>query len=156
MRLHVQSLFVAALAGCLLAAGHAEAAGVKVGALECHVKDGVGLIIMEKERMTCTFTPANGSPERYAGTIRKYGLTVGVTAGTVIVWAVVAANPTYEAWSLAGKYVGISADASVGLGVGANALIGGSNKSIALQPVSVQGQVGLDIAIAITDMDLER
>lgn len=156
MRLHVPGLSAAALAACLAGSVPAAAAGVKVGALECHVKDGVGLIIMEKERMTCTFTPTNGSPEKYAGTIRKYGLTVGVTAGTVIVWAVVAANPTYEPWSLAGQYVGISADASVGLGVGANALIGGSNKSIALQPVSVQGQVGLDIAIAITDMQLDR
>jgi hypothetical protein len=103
----------------------AKADGVKVGVLECHVKDGVGLIIMEKEKMSCTFTPVNGSPEKYAGNIHKYGLAIGVTAGTVIVWGVISANPTYQPWSLAGKYIGISADASVGLGVGANALIAG-------------------------------
>lgn len=143
--------------GLTIAAGGAAAAdGLKIGVLQCAVHEGVGLIVMEEERMTCTFTPASGSPEKYTGHIRKFGLDVGVTAGTVIVWGVIAADPAYKPGSLAGKYVGISAEASVGLGVGANALLGGSEKSIALQPVSVQGQVGLDIAIGITDMDLER
>jgi hypothetical protein len=151
-----QAFVISMLVAAVLPALPASAAGIKLGALECHVKDGVGLIIMEKERMNCTFSPVDGSAEKYVGTIHKYGLTVGVTAGTVIIWAVVAAHGGYQPGSLAGKYVGISADASVGLGVGANALIGGSDKSIALQPVSVQGQVGLDIAVAITDMDLER
>lgn len=156
MRLSVLTMSIAAAGFAVLGALPASADGAKIGVLECHVKEGVGLIIMEKERMTCKFTPVNGSVENYYGQINEYGLALGVTAGTIIIWGVIAANPTYEPGSLAGKYVGISAEASVGLGVGANALLGGSNKSIALQPVSVQGQVGLDIAVGITDMDLVK
>ncbi|MBN8995570.1 MAG: DUF992 domain-containing protein [Rhizobiales bacterium] len=154
MRLNVLKTSTAALGLTVLAALPASADGAKIGVLECHVKEGVGLIIMEKERMTCKFTPVNGNVETYYGQINEYGLAVGVTAGTIIIWGVIAANTTYQPGTLAGKYVGISAEASVGLGVGANALIGGSNKAIALQPVSVQGQVGVDIAVGITDMDL--
>jgi hypothetical protein len=150
-------LIAAAAAVTVLAAPQAAAAGTRLGRLECHVRDGEGLIIMEKERMNCTFTPVEGAVEKYVGTIRKYGLTVGVAAGTVIVWAVVAAHGGgYRPGALAGQYDGIPASASTGLGVSDEALIGGSDKSIALQPVSVQGQAGLDIAVAITDMDLDR
>lgn len=150
-----RALVAAILALGIVASGSMPAAAaVKLGLLECRVKEGIGLIIMEEQPLSCTFSPDGGRPETYRGDIRKFGLDVGVTAGTVIVWAVFAAQTGYVPGSLAGKYVGISAEASVGFGVGANALLGGSNKSIALQPVSVQGQVGLDIAVGITDIDL--
>jgi hypothetical protein len=156
MRLHVPGRLVVAMAASMLGSLPAAAAGVRLGSLECHVRDGVGLIIMETERMNCTFAPIGGSAEKYVGTIRKYGLTVGAAAGTVIVWAVVGASPAYRPGSLAGDYKGVSADAAAGLGVGADALVGGPDTSIALQPVSVRGQSGLDIAVAITEMELDR
>jgi hypothetical protein len=156
MRLHVPERLAAVAVASMLGLLPAAAGSVKLGSLECHVRDGVGLIVMETERMNCTFAPAGGSAEKYVGTIRKYGLTVGAAAGTMIVWDVVGATSAYEPGSLAGDYVGISAEASAGLGVDADALIGGPDKSIALQPVSVRGQTGLDIAVAITEMELER
>jgi hypothetical protein len=156
MRGHVLGNLIAAAAMIVLAAPPAAAAGTRLGRLECHVRDGEGLIIIQKERMNCTFMPVDGPVEKYVGTTRKYGLTVGVAAGTVIVWAVVAAHGGYQPGALAGEYRGIPVEASTELGVTAGALIGGSDKAIALAPVSVPGQAGLDIAIAITDMDLER
>jgi hypothetical protein len=149
---------LAVTAAALLVMGavqSAQAAHVKIGSLECKVAPGVGLIIVSSKPMTCTFKPSSGKPEQYVGHVRKFGLDIGVTAGTVILWAVFAAQKGHRPGLLAGRYAGVSAEASVGLGVGANALVGGSNKSIALQPLSVQGQAGLDIAIAMTAIDLE-
>jgi hypothetical protein len=156
MRGKVLGCAIAMAATAVLAVSPAAAGGTRIGRLECHVRDGQGLVIMQKERMSCTFTPVDAPVERYVGTIRKYGLTIGVPPGTVIVWTAVAGHGGYPTGSLAGEYAGISSDASARLGVGANALIGGSEKSVALQPVSVGGGKGLDIAVAITDMDLDQ
>ena len=123
--------------------------------LQCQVGVGVGLIIVEKEKLVCTFHPNVGPVENYHGYVRKFGLEVGVTAGSIIVWAVIAATNDYAPGSLAGHYGGVSADITAGLGVGANALVGGSNKSLALQPLSVQGQAGIDIGLGISELVLE-
>ena len=147
---------IAATGALVLGAASAPAAaGVKVGVLQCEVGIGVGLILIEREKLACTFHPNVGPTEHYSGHISKFGLEVGVTGGSIIVWAVAAATNDYLPGSLAGTYVGISADATAVFGVGANALIGGSGKSLALQPLSVQGQVGLDIGAGISAMDLE-
>ena len=70
-----------------------------------------------------------------------------------MVWAVYA--PTNrQRGALSGTYAGAAAEASVIAGLGANALIGGSNRTIALQPFSVQGQVGLNIAAGVAGLDL--
>jgi hypothetical protein len=130
-------------------------AGVKVGVLQCQVGVGVGLIIMEKEKLLCTFHSNTGATEPYHGHISKFGLEVGITGGSIIVWAVAAATDDYQPGSLAGKYGGVSSAITAGLGVGANALVGGSKKSFALQPLSVQGQVGADIGLGISAMDLK-
>lgn len=130
------------------------AAAYKLGVLQCDVAGGVGFIIGSQKSMSCTFTPNAGPPEVYTGTIRKFGLDVGVTAKTVIVWAVFAATQGYAPGSLAGSYGGASAEASLIVGAGANALVGGSNDSIALQPLSVQGQVGVNLAVGVTSLEL--
>jgi len=52
------------------------------------------------------------------------------------------------------KYVGASGEVSLGLGVGANALIGDSQRSIALQPLSVEGQVGVNLAMGVAGLSL--
>jgi hypothetical protein len=131
------------------------AAGVKVGVLQCQVGAGVGLIVLKEEKLVCTFHSNTGASEHYHGHMTKVGLEVGVTGGSIIVWAVAAATNDYKAGSLAGEYAGISADATAVYGVGANALVGGSAKSIALQPLSVQGQVGIDIGLGIGAMSLK-
>jgi hypothetical protein len=127
---------------------------VKAGVLTCSVSGGVGLIITSAKALNCTFVPDNRGPEHYTGTIRKFGLDIGATKGAVIVWAVLAPVSGLEAGGLGGTYGGVSAEASVVIGAGANVLVGGSNRTVALQPLSVQGQVGLNIAAGVTSMQL--
>src|SRR5262245_22471561 len=130
------------------------ASGVKIGSLNCSVAGGVGLILGSSKGMNCIFHPVSGAPEDYTGSVTKLGIDIGVTGTTYIAWAVFAPGKINRG-ALEGSYSGASAEASVGLGLGANVLIGGSRKSIALQPISVQGQTGLNIAAGIARMDLE-
>ena len=127
---------------------------VQSGSLNCDVSAGIGLIIGSQRNVSCTFTPSLPGPiEYYTGTISKLGVDLGVTTGGVMVWLVFA--PTNRpVGALAGNYVGGSAEASVVAGVGANALLGGSNRSVALQPLSVQGQVGLNVAAGVGALEL--
>jgi hypothetical protein len=112
------------------------------------------MIVGSSKGMSCHFEPDFRGPEQYAGRIDKVGLDIGVTDKTVIVWAVLAPSRGYPVGALAGKYVGASAEASVVVGAGANVLVGGSHRSFALQPISIQGQVGLDLSVAITSLHL--
>ncbi len=127
---------------------------LKVGVLTCAVSPGVGVIVGSSKTMSCTFVPEARGPEHYSGRITRVGLDVGVTGATVIVWAVLSKVHGFPAGALAGTYVGGSAEATVGVGLGANVLLGGSSRSFALQPVSVQGQVGLDFAVGIAKVTL--
>jgi hypothetical protein len=133
----------------------AQAAYVKAGVLTCNVGPSIGLLITQRKDMSCTFSPTRGTAEHYAGTLRKWGLAVGATGQGVIVWAVLSAvNGVPPRGALAGEYGGASAEASVVVGAGANILVGGSNRSFALQPLSVEGQIGLNFAIGISDLML--
>ena len=111
--------------------------GLKLGRLRCNVSGGLGLIITSTKEMSCVFTSVHGYHERYYGTIRKFGLDIGATDRGVLSWAVFAPSEGPKHGALAGEYVGVDASATVGVGLGANALVGGSNRSIALQPLSV-------------------
>jgi Protein of unknown function (DUF992) len=124
------------------------------GTLACDISAGLGLIVGSSRTMTCTFTPNQGRPEIYEGSIRRFGLDVGVTAQTQLVWAVLATTTTLRPGILAGEYVGTSADASLGLGAGANLLVGGSNRSVSLQPLSVQAQAGINVAAGVSQLTL--
>ncbi len=126
----------------------------KVGALSCDVSSGIGLIITSKKNITCMFMPSqSGAREVYTGSITKFGLDLGTTVGGEMIWAVYA--PSNRRFGvLAGHYGGASAEATVGAGVGANALVGGSNRTVSLQPVSVQGQTGLNLAVGVAGLDL--
>ena len=121
---------------------------VQVGTLACSVSAGVGLIVASQRNVSCNFQPDGGPPEAYVGTMTIIGLDIGFTTGSAIVWGVFAGTNRYVGM-LSGTYAGGTAQATVGAGVGANALIGGSNNSVALQPLSVQGQVGLNAAAGI-------
>ena len=126
----------------------------KVGTLTCDISAGIGLIITSKKDVTCMFTPSQPDPrEVYTGSITKFGLDLGATAGGEMVWVVFA--PTDRRFgALAGNYGGASAEATVGAGVGANVLVGGSNRTVSLQPLSVQGQAGLNLAVGVAGLDL--
>jgi len=127
--------------------------GVKLGSLKCNVEGGVGAILTSSKEMTCTLHKVNGNKEHYTGVIRKYGLDIGVTGKATMVWLVFAPGKTNEG-ALRGKYIGAAADASAGVGAGANLLVGGSNKSITLQPLSMQVQTGVNIAVGVSTLEL--
>jgi hypothetical protein len=132
----------------------AEAAHVEAGILNCTVHGGAGLIFGSSKDLNCTFSGTSGGKEHYRGTITKFGLDLGFTSQSQIIWTVFAPSADVPSGALAGNYGGVSAEATVGLGVGANALVGGSQDSIALQPVSVQGQEGLNFAVGISQLQL--
>jgi hypothetical protein len=126
----------------------------KVGTLNCDISGGIGMIIASQKTVTCLFTPAGPEPrEVYQGTITKFGLDIGATAGGEMVWAVYAPTVGRVA-ALAGIYSGAGAEATVGAGLGANVLVGGSDRTVALQPVSIQGQAGLNLAAGVTSLEL--
>ena len=126
------------------------------GALTCKGKDFVGLIVGSMQTLECTFEPTGTAPKQsYSATITKIGLDLGVKGESTMVWTVLFSTAKLPDGALAGHFVGVSADASIGVGGGANMLLGGSNKSIALQPLSVQGQTGLNLAVGVSGMTLE-
>jgi Protein of unknown function (DUF992) len=150
-----------ALAGLsfMLLGGQADAAsnnreGVRIGVLTCEVAGGTGFIIGSSKDLRCSFESATGRQERYVGVIDKFGLDIGVTGPGVLSWTVFAPTTDVRRGALAGNYVGASAEATVGIGAGANLLIGGSDETISLQPLSVQGQTGLNAALAIAGLQL--
>jgi len=126
---------------------------VRAGILTCSVSSGVGLIVTSQKSTVCTFNPRRGRNERYVGVIRRFGLDIGATQQGVITWAVFSEGSVAPG-SLAGSYVGGSVEATVGAGLGANVLVGGSRRSIALQPLSVSGQTGLNFALGVSDFEL--
>jgi len=147
---------LAAMLALPLAPPAHSADSVKIGVLNCNVSGGSGFIFGSTKNLTCEFDPAGNSPaETYSGTINKYGVDVGTTEQGVISWAVFAPTADYvSAGALDGTYGGVSAEATVGAGLGANVLVGGSDKSIALQPFSVSAQTGLNFALAVSQLDL--
>jgi Protein of unknown function (DUF992) len=132
----------------------AQSRRVQVGTLTCSLSAGIGLIVGSQRNVSCLFSGVPGEPDdAYTGTMTRVGLDVGVTAGSVIIWAVFADTNRYKGM-LTGTYTGASAEMSVAAGLGANVLVGGSNRTVALQPLSVQGQIGLDIAAGVGTLDL--
>jgi len=126
----------------------------KVGTLFCDISAGIGLIVTSKKNLTCVFMPSQHGPrEIYSGTISKYVLDLGVTAGGEMIWAVyVSSKKRFGA--LAGQYSGAGAEVIVGASLGANLLVGGSDRTVTLQPVSVQSQDGLNLAVGVAGIDL--
>ena len=134
----------------------AQAEQLKAGFLDCTVGPGAGVIVITQQTLKCTFYPNSGPNEYYSGHVQKFGFDAGVSGGEVITWAVLADQADWAPGSLTGTYAGASAGASLGFGVGVNALFGGSNRSIVLSPISVQGAVGIGVALGITAIELDR
>jgi hypothetical protein len=152
------SLMIGAAAlGALAVSVPAQAAphGVTVGTLTCDVASGWGFVFGSSKDLHCTFRQQNRHVEHYSGSISKFGVDVGYTEGGVLVWGVVAPSSDIRPGSLDGDYVGASASATVGVGVGANALVGGFDKSIALQPLSVSGEEGVNVAGGVGAISLK-
>jgi hypothetical protein len=147
-------LAVIAAAPALVAGTAAAQERVQAGQLTCDISGGIGLVFGSQRTLDCTFAPSIPGPaEFYAGTLTKLGVDIGVTAGGAMVW-VVYAPTSRPAGALSGSYGGATAEATVVAGVGANVLIGGSNRTVELQPVSLQGQAGLNVAAGVAGIDL--
>ncbi|MBL0371315.1 DUF992 domain-containing protein [Rhizobium sp. KVB221] len=145
------------LASLLVNSGDALAAkSVNLGMLVCDMSKGIGLIIIEKQKMTCEFRPVSGQTVLYTGKITDVGIELGEVKEGHMIWGVFAAALTdMQPGALAGHYGGVEADAALGLGVGANALIGGTGKGFILQPLSVEGEVGVNIAAGVRTVTLD-
>jgi hypothetical protein len=154
-RLFLSMVALAAAAMSVPAVGHAES-GVKVGVLNCHLDASIGFIFVGHEKLQCHFTPQvpGLAAGEYVGAITTIGLDVGFSAGGHMAWAVWAPTNGPLAGALAGYYGGASGEVGIGVGLGANVLVGGSGRTIALQPVSVEGEVGVNLALGISGLKL--
>jgi len=141
------------MGACL--AAPAQAAGVKVGVLTCNVQGGWGFILGSSKEVNCSFVGNRGYSEHYVGNISKVGVDIGFTKGGVLIWDVIAPESNVRPGALQGDYGGLTASATVGAGIGANALIGGFDRSFTLQPISIEGNTGLNVAAGIGALDLK-
>jgi Protein of unknown function (DUF992) len=161
--MEVQEMFrkigLALLAAGIIVAGSmglqtpARAAGVTAGFLTCDVSSGWGFIFGSSRRLHCVYSTTG---ERYVGHINKFGVDIGFTQGGVLVWTVVAPAARLAPGALNGHYAGATAGVTAGLGVSANALVGGSHNTIALQPLSIEGNQGLNIAAGVAEITLHH
>jgi hypothetical protein len=137
------------------AAAQSPPSWTQVGMLRCVVNPSIGFIIAGHQSMQCRFTQsAPNPPEVYEGALNMVGLNIGISAGGVFGWAVFAPTIGMPAGALAGEYVGASGDIGLGVGVGANVLVGGSGRSFALQPVSLEGSVAINVALGVSALKL--
>jgi hypothetical protein len=146
-------IVISALIFASASAAHAER--FRVGRLICTTTPRVGLVLGSAQELECIFNGVN-PPRQYVydGRIRRVGVDLGVTSAGVLTWAVFARNSRVRSGSLRGSYVGASANVAVGPGLGANVLIGGSRRSIVLQPLSIERSIGLNVAAGVTNLTL--
>jgi hypothetical protein len=128
---------------------------VKTGYLTCHEASGWGFIFGSSRQLRCSYSSNGGRVEYYGGSITKFGADIGYLKSAVILWAVAATTKDLKPGALEGHYGGASASLTLGVGAGANVLVGGFDQSIALQPVSVEGQNGLNVAAGVGELNLK-
>ena len=153
MRLSIISIAIAAFVSSIASANAMPPA--RAGILQCEGGPNVGFVVGSTTSLECVFQSEGRRPEPYIATVRRFGLDLGITDQTRLTWAVNAPAGRVGHGDLAGNYGGVGANASVGVGFGGNFLVGGPANSYALQPISVQGQTGLNVAAGIADIELE-
>ncbi len=153
-----RGLIAAALAagvGSLFAVpASAQGKRVEAGVLECRGSKSVSFIIGSKRTLDCVFRSTRGRSYPYEGSIRRWGIDLGVTGRNALVWTVLAPSRGVRSGDLDGTYAGVSGSVALGLGVAGNVLVGGSRNTIALQPLSVEGQTGVNVALGVGDLRL--
>jgi hypothetical protein len=152
--MRVFGLLLATAAATILGGAGAQADGVMAGTLSCHVSPGWGYLIASSRELHCDFHPTDGPSQHYRGTVSKFGLDLGYTTGGELVWDVVAPETDVSPGALAGQYAGATASITAGVGFGANALIGGIEHSVTLQPLSMEGNTGLNLAAGLGAIEL--
>ena len=155
-----RSLILAGVAATLLV-GSATAQAqqpmqrVQVGILECRGGASVGFIVGSVTNLGCVLRAAGQPDDFYVATVRKVGLDLGITQETALAWGVFAPSVRLGPGALSGDYAGVQGSAALGVGAGGNVLVGGSNNTIALQPLSLQGQIGVSIAAGLESLELQ-
>ena len=144
---------IAGVALLALGLSSAAEAATRIGVLRCQIQGGEGFVVGSSHEARCFFKGDNGKNERYAGRMSKLGVDLGVTRETVLVWAVFAPSDIRH-HALAGDYIGGQASATIGIGGGANALVGGNAGTVSLQPLSLQHETGVAIAAGVGRLEL--
>src|SRR5437764_8210928 len=152
-RLSTFGIAIAALMAPLAAAN--ALLPVRAGILQCQGGQNVGFVVGSVTSLECVFQSEGRRPEPYIATVRRIGVDLGFTEQTKFTWAVNAPNSRLGRGELAGTYGGVGANASIGIGGGGNFLVGGPANAYALQPISVQGQTGLNVAAGIAGIELQ-
>jgi hypothetical protein len=156
IKLAARTSFVAVVLGMGLAMASPAQADVRVGLLNCRSAQTSSYVVVSNQPLTCVFTPSNGAPaEYYQADVSRFGAQAGFNSNVEMGWAVFAPTLQLGPGALSGVYGGVSAGAAFGVGVGANGLVGGNNNSLALQPVSVEGQTGFNVVATVTRVDLQ-
>lgn len=147
---------LAALAAVALSATSvsAQSGRLQVGVLECRGGESISFVVGSVTELSCVYRPDMGPPQAYRATVRRAGIDIGVTAVSGLIWGVLAPTREIGLGDISGNYAGFTAGAAIGVGLGANALVGGTSGSINLQVLSVSGQIGLNLAATGTSMTL--
>lgn len=156
---HLRHLLVASAAAAALAVSAIPANAqtrVAAGTLSCSVAPGVSFVFGSTRQVNCIYYGSNGIAERYIGEISRWGVDLGYTNAATMMWAVLAPTSTIPPGTLAGNYAGVSAAVTPGIGGAANVLVGGSGRTVSLQPVSVDGNTGLNLAAGVGELILRR
>ena len=132
----------------------AQGSSIRQGMLTCRTSPSIGLIVGSSQRLACQFRSNTGWTQDYVGRMNRIGLDIGVTAGGAMAWAVLGSSSAMQPGALTGRFVGASGEISVGVGAGANILVGGTAQSVSLQPLSLEGQVGLNLALGVAGLTL--
>lgn len=157
-RVLVSGLMCAVLVGlAALAWAGEEKKGVKVGTLRCNEASGWGFVFGSSHDLKCVFNglEKGEKPTRYTGKIKKFGVDIGYQSNAVILWAVASTSEKFAPGDMAGTYGGVTAEAAWAVGLGANVLVGGSKKGFALQPISVEGLTGANVAAGVLEVELK-
>ena len=153
MSTKMKALFFTAAFAALLPAIPASA-DIRTGKLICTVAAGTGYVVISEKALTCRYDSVDGRHEYYVGSINKYGIDLGYTIGGTLIWAVF--EPAIRTGGLTGVYSGGTSEFTLGVGIGASALIGGGDGGVTLQPVSINAQAGLNVAAAVAGMSLTQ
>jgi hypothetical protein len=153
MRLSTLAIATAALVASFASANALPA--VRAGVLQCQGGQNVSFVVGSVTNLECVFQSEGRRPEPYVATVHRFGVDLGFTDQTQFSWAVDAPTDRLGRGELAGNYSGVGANASVGLGFGGNFLVGGAENAYGLQPISLQGQTGLNVAAGVAGVELE-
>ena len=153
--IRIAATVLAALIFSATASAQTPKTWTQVGMLTCKLNPSIGFIIAGHQTMECRYVPSEGGPpQAYEGALNTVGIDIGISAGGVLGWAVLAPTGGIPAGALAGEYVGASGDLGIGIGAGANVLIGGSARTFALQPISLEGSIAVNVALGVSGLKL--